>query len=238
MSDGLKSGASGRFPVGLTLATLVALGILLGLGSWQLQRLGWKRTLLADYARTEVMPPVAIAELLNSTENVAWRQAVLPDCEILPERIVYLHGVVGAEAGYHLLTPCPVAGGYILTDIGFLREKSPETAPVAMAGVVGRLRPYETPNSFMPPNNPANDDWYQRRADDLSARWGVTLRDDYYLALSEGGVLGAEPVDLTRNLTNRHLEYALTWYALAVTLVAIYVAVIRRRLRAAHKEKV
>ncbi|WP_140985173.1 SURF1 family protein [Asticcacaulis tiandongensis] len=238
MSDGLKSGASGRFPVGLTIATVVALVILVGLGTWQLQRLGWKQALLADYARTEVVPPVAIEALLNRPENVAWRQAVLRDCEISPERIVYLHGVADAEAGYHLLTPCPVADGYILTDIGFLREKSSETAPVTVSGVLGRLRPFETPNSFMPPNNPAADDWYQRRVEDLSARWGVTLRDDYYLALSEGNVLGAKPVDLTRNLTNRHLEYALTWYALGLTLVAIYVAVIRRRLRAAPKEKV
>ncbi|MFT4091606.1 MAG: SURF1 family cytochrome oxidase biogenesis protein [Asticcacaulis sp.] len=224
-----RSDKSARFPVGLTIATCVALVILLGLGSWQLQRLVWKQALLEDYSRTEAMPAVELERLLNSQETVDWRQVILPECEIVPERIVYLHGIAQGKAGYHLLTPCPINEEFILTDVGFLEERATQTTPVRVTGVVGRLRPFETPNGFMPPNNPAADDWYQRRVEDLSARWGLKLRDDYYLALSEGDVLGAKAVDLRRNLTNRHLEYALTWYGLAITLAAIYLAVILRR---------
>jgi len=227
--DGRKSDEASRFPLGLTLVTAVALLILLGLGSWQMQRLGWKRALLADYARTEALPPVTAEALLGQSEQADWRQVVLPDCEVVPERIVYLHGVAEGVAGYHLLTPCPVAGGYVLTDLGFRETRAEGAVPVTLTGAVGRLRPFEKINSFMPPNDAAGDDWYQRRVDDLSARWGLTLRGDYYVALTGGGVLGARAVDVTHNLSNRHLEYALTWYGLAVTLLLIYLAVIFRR---------
>ena len=35
--------ARSRFPFGLTIATAIAFAILCGLGTWQLQRLHWKR---------------------------------------------------------------------------------------------------------------------------------------------------------------------------------------------------
>ena len=47
-----------RFPVGLTLATAIALGILVALGVWQLQRLAWKEALIASVAERTTRAPV------------------------------------------------------------------------------------------------------------------------------------------------------------------------------------
>jgi surfeit locus 1 family protein len=41
------------------------------------------------------------------------------------------------------------------------------------------------------------------------------------------------PSPLPAEITNRHLEYALTWYGLAGALVAVYVALLRRKLKSA-----
>ena len=45
-----------RFPVGLTIAVAISLAILIGLGSWQLQRLHWKEALLARVAALQAAP--------------------------------------------------------------------------------------------------------------------------------------------------------------------------------------
>ena len=45
-----------RFPVGLTIAVGVCLVILVGLGTWQLQRLSWKEGLLAKIAALQAAP--------------------------------------------------------------------------------------------------------------------------------------------------------------------------------------
>ena len=43
--------------------------------------------------------------------------------------------------------------------------------------------------------------------------------------------IGIVPAPLPAEISNRHLEYALTWFGLAVTLLFIYAAMLWRRLR-------
>ena len=42
---------------------------------------------------------------------------------------------------------------------------------------------------------------------------------------------GVTPAPLPAEISNRHLEYALTWFGLAVTLLFIYAAMLWRRQR-------
>ncbi|HWW27153.1 MAG TPA: SURF1 family cytochrome oxidase biogenesis protein, partial [Caulobacter sp.] len=42
---------------------------------------------------------------------------------------------------------------------------------------------------------------------------------------------GVTPAPLPAEISNRHLEYALTWFGLAVTLLFIYAAMLWRRMR-------
>ena len=60
---------------GLTVATLVALAILLGLGTWQLQRRAEKHALLAQIAARESMAPAPIEVLLPVGAYGAFRKA-------------------------------------------------------------------------------------------------------------------------------------------------------------------
>src|SRR5690242_5424349 len=54
MSEAAAAGTATRaFPVCLTIATALALAILIGLGVWQLQRLKWKEGLLAYVAQLQ-----------------------------------------------------------------------------------------------------------------------------------------------------------------------------------------
>lgn len=52
-----------RFPVGLTIATVISLAILCGLGAWQLKRLAWKTDLLASIASAQAQPPRPVNEV-------------------------------------------------------------------------------------------------------------------------------------------------------------------------------
>lgn len=214
-------------PLGLTIAVGVSLIILLGLGTWQMQRLGWKRDLLAELERTLVLPPMAVDTLIDGQN--AWRQVSLPPCDIAPDRLVYMHGVVNGVSGYHLLTYCPGASGNLLVDLGFSAAKP--AVSVADVAITGRLRPFEAHNGFTPTNDVANNDWYSRDVADLSQHWGVAVREDYFIAANAPVSPEVRPVDVTANLPNRHLEYALTWYALAAALVGVYIAVLYQRAR-------
>ena len=64
-----------RFPVGLTLTVVIALVILLALGTWQVQRLAWKEDLLARIAALEAAPPQPagpVIERMSRGEDVGF----------------------------------------------------------------------------------------------------------------------------------------------------------------------
>lgn len=52
-----------RLPVATGLLVLIALAILISLGTWQLQRLHWKQGLLADIAARQLAAPVPLADI-------------------------------------------------------------------------------------------------------------------------------------------------------------------------------
>ncbi len=74
-----------RLPVLPTLLVLIAVAMMVGLGIWQVHRLQWKETLIADYAAAAGKPPVAFPRVPTDRallfrrseafclEPVAWR---------------------------------------------------------------------------------------------------------------------------------------------------------------------
>ncbi|MBW8882927.1 MAG: SURF1 family protein, partial [Asticcacaulis sp.] len=108
-------------PRGLTVAVIMAFAILCGLGIWQIQRLHWKEGLIADLARTHALPPAPVDQVL-ATAHPEWRAVVLPPCAINPGHMLYMHSQASGQPGYRALAACPVPGGAILTDLGFVAD--------------------------------------------------------------------------------------------------------------------
>ena len=48
---------------GMTVCAITTFVLLIGLGTWQLQRLEWKENLIAERAEKKVLPPLAISEV-------------------------------------------------------------------------------------------------------------------------------------------------------------------------------
>lgn len=207
----------------------VALSLLIGLGIWQIIRLGEKQTLLKVLAETQAEAPVDY-----DTKLTAWHAVILPECEIDGSRIVSLHGVQDGQAGYRLMTVCPAGGHWLLVELGFCTER-PEAGFHAIIRPRGRLRPFEKPNALVAANRPQAGEWYWRDPKALSELWKHDLRSDLFvvLTLKDSGLklAGLIPEDVTASLPNRHLEYALTWFSFAAILLAVAL-VWRRGVRA------
>ena len=76
-----------RFPVGLTIAAAIAFLILVGLGTWQWQRMHWKEQLLARIAATQALPAQPLSQVLARAAvgfSGGWllRRAALPAAEV------------------------------------------------------------------------------------------------------------------------------------------------------------
>ena len=203
--------------------------ILVSLGIWQVQRLAWKEGILADIESRIEATPV----LLPASPDPA-KDAYMP---------VEVTGVLGASylqvlvskknvgAGYRIIRPMLLENGSILIDMGFVATgdaaglKFEEGPPLT---IVGNLQWPQEVDKFTPAPDLENNIWFARDVDAMAEALGtrpvlVVRRDAPQL----GGPLSPMPVD-TAAIPNDHLQYAITWFSLALIWVLMTFFFLRR----------
>jgi len=232
----------GGFPIGLTVATAIALAILIGLGIWQVQRLHWKEGLLARIQALQTAPPTALAPVLarvKAGQDVDFTRVIAdcPDIETAP--FVRLWSVPGEGAGFRVITACRLTGapyGAILVDRGFmLQDAAMKLAPghgARLTGPIsGVLRQGDRPNAFTPQNQPMQNLWYSRDVPAMVQALGDRDAAPVFLMLERPAPkgFGPAPAPLPADIPNNHLQYAVTWFGLAAALAGVYLASLWRR---------
>jgi surfeit locus 1 family protein len=99
--------------------------------------------------------------------------------------------------------------------------------------IVGVLRWPEHAGWFTPSGEPARNLWFARDQRALAAAKGWGNVAPFYVELESPTPPGGlpQPGKLTVTLPNNHLQYAITWFALAVVLAAVFAAFVRARTR-------
>ncbi len=90
--------------------------------------------------------------------------------------------------------------------------------------LVGVLRWPEVPGLFTPGADPAHNLWFARDLAAIAASKGVSVAP-FYLELESPEPPGGLPLagKLMPNLPNNHLQYAITWFGLALVFAGAYV---------------
>lgn len=240
-----------RFPLGLTIAAALAFVLISGLGVWQLQRLAWKKDLLARVEALRDAParPAAavLAEAANGRDVEYQRVAAVCMPAAAPSPAAYRYALRDGRVGWRLLTQCRLAGApydTILLDRGlvsrFAGVMSPAAAVYAEPGVVtGVLRKPGGRALLGPGETPTSDAARVFRVIDIGALAslahdaGLSRPSPYLLATESESpeIPGVVPAALPQDIPNNHLIYALTWFALAGVLAWFYGALLLRRLK-------
>lgn len=232
-----------------TVFTVAGVAILVGLGIWQLDRKTWKENLIATVTARLVRAPENLAPRPNWGEltqgNDEYRRVTF-SAEFLPgeEALVYtagssfrpdIHG-----AGYWVFAPARLPGGSIVViNRGFVPQsrKDPATraegAPLGPTDIVGVLRWPEARGTFTPADEPRNNVWYARDVTAIAAAKKWDSAASFYVEqeapVPPGGF--PSPGKLSLSLPDNHLQYALTWFGLALGLAGVYVVWLAGQLR-------
>jgi surfeit locus 1 family protein len=229
------------------LAALVALAVLVSLGTWQLERKAWKEGLIATLTErlaapaTDLPPRTSWGRLTAATDEfrrVTFRAELLTDHEAL----VYTPGSAlrsdVSGPGYWVFAPARLAdGSRVVINRGFVpegRQEAQSRAEGQVAGsvaIVGAMRWPEARGLFTPADDPARNLWFVRDHVAMTAAkgWGAVAPFfiDQEAPEPPGGL--PRPGRIRPNLPNNHLQYALTWYGLALVLVVVFVVWARGR---------
>jgi len=228
---------------GLALFTLAIMAIFIALGIWQLQRRVTKHELIAALterlaAKPVALPPPAEWNALRAISDEFRRVSFTASYAPLPDAMVYSSGsAVRKDAtvpGTWAFLPARLPGGEtVVIDAGFvenlMQDRAVEDRAVAKlvtgepVTLTGYLRFPEAPGWLTPAENRDKRLWFSRdhRLMASSLGWGKVA--PFYIDLEKpASATGApRPGPLDVHLRDDHLQYAITWFALAAaTLIA------------------
>jgi len=221
-----------------TLWLIPLLAILIGLGTWQIQRLHWKLDLLAKIHAGLTSAPVPLHDALPSYDADRISAADYRRVQVRglfengQEMFFFTTGSDG-EAVYHIVTPFLMRDGHtLLVDRGYIPMQMLDS-PAWKAGdlngqrtISGIIRKPAPPNWFTPPIDKAHRIVHTRDPQTLAKAFGVKNIYPMFLEADATPNPGGWPIGgvTVVDLPNNHLQYAITWFGLALGLLGVYLA--------------
>lgn len=218
------------------LLLLLALAVLLALGTWQMQRLAWKEQLLADITGRRAEAPVhlqALEEMKASGGDIEYRPVTVSGTFDHGRERHFL-ATWNGQSGYHVYTPLRLADGrFVFVNRGFVpyARKDALTRPEGqLAGErtitgLARDRLSAKPSSIVPDNDTAKNVFYWKDLDTMASSVEIPpeSRVGFFIDAGPAPNPGGLPIGgVTQfDLPNNHLQYALTWYGLALALLGV-----------------
>lgn len=217
---------------GLTIATVIALLVLLALGTWQVERRTEKHALLDQIHARETLPAVPIEELLPVGAYGAFRKATAEGTFANDQEIYVVHARVEdgpTRPGFRVLTPFTLAsGGTILVDRGWVDDphRDPSTRKDGQVEgpteITGTLQQGGKTAYFTPPPDIARRVFYVRDVAPIAKAFGLSVRSPLIFEVAQGPAGGPEAIPSRVEIPDNHLSYAITWYSLAIVLMVVY----------------
>lgn len=235
----------------IAVILLSAFGLLLSLGTWQMQRLAWKEGLLAELDRNLKAEPLQLDRIIsaaNSGDDIEYKPVTVSGT-FDHSKEQHFFATHEGRVGYYVYTPLTFGQGVIFINRGFVPFdfKEPITRLdgqiegfVTITGLARKMLDHKP--SFLVPNNTLEQNiyyWKDLRA--MAANAELSYNDptlvkffiDADVMSSPGTRPGLYPIGGVTiiDLPNNHLQYAFTWYGLAATLLVVVIYYRFRKMR-------
>jgi len=225
-----------------TIAVLVLLPLLLRLGMWQLERAQEKREIIAAQHAKLALPPLDINQSRQDVSNLQYHHLKVTGT-FDPKYQVFIDNKVQQEkAGYEVVTPMRIGNTeqYVLVDRGWVpmgatRADLPVIkSPTKVISIVG-IAKYNTKDvvSFGDANRsnqgwPAVVRWVDIKA--LAQETKLDLMPFMLLLDPESDYGYVRDWKFINMPPEKHISYAVQWFAMAIALMVIYLVVNLKRI--------
>ena len=220
-----------------TLISLPILVLSLSLGVWQMERREWKRDILDRLTANQAAAPMTLDELLRGDPLRHEYGRVKLAGSFLHDKEFHLAArSLKNKVGLQLVTAFKTDDGKIvLFDRGWIPSEKKEPAKRAEGQVPGRVeltgivRRNQERRQFAPENAPDKNVWFHVDVPLMRRMAGAPpdpKLDAFFLDADAAPNPGGVPIGgQTRlDIPNDHLQYAITWFLLALALAGVYLA--------------
>lgn len=228
----------------LTIATSIALVILISLGTWQFQRLQWKTALLAEINQVAEAPPFTslsqVQAALDAAEPIDFRRIGITGTA-KQENPFFVFSSQNQSISWRVFLPILSDGRTVFAALETISDtekqayqRSSDAVSEVLNGYVRLSRPRSRGETK---STPDKNRWFKFNPLPNTHNWADGLRSSPDMRFYIDTVPGTSNVsDLPARhpeIRNNHFDYMLTWYGLAFVLLVIYLIMHRRagRLR-------
>jgi surfeit locus 1 family protein len=220
--------------------TIIMLPIVLfslSLSYWQMERRAWKRDLLDRIATNQAAAPITLDELLKGDPLRFEYGRVRVSGSFLHDKEFHLAArSLKNKVGMQIVTPLRTDNGAIvLFDRGWIPSEQKEPQKRAQGQIsgkvdlVGIVRRNQVRRQFAPENQPALNVWFHVDVPVMRQMAGGQpdpALDSFFLDADAAPNPGGIPVGgQTRlDIPNDHLQYAITWFLIALAGAGVYLA--------------
>ena len=209
----------------------------LSLGVWQMERRAWKRDILDRIATNQAAAPLTLDELLKGDPLRFEYGRVRVSGSFLHDKEFYLAARnLKDKVGMQVVTPLRADDGIIvLFDRGWIPSEKKEPTKRAegqlpgKVELVGIVRRSQIKRQFAPDNDPARNFWFHVDVPVMRQMAGGAadpVLDKFFLEADATANPGGVPIGgQTRlDIPNDHLQYAITWFLIALSGAGVYLA--------------
>jgi len=222
-----------RLQPGATIAAAIGVLFLIGLGVWQLDRLAWKEGLIAERQAQSQAAAIPLPASDTDPATLNFRHAVATGSFDNTKELLLAARSLNGNPGYHVVTPFHVDDGRVLlVDRGWIPIERKDPAKRAEGQIEGHtaidglIRLPRAQNWLEPDNEPQNAIWFWVDLPAMGAEIGVPPERlaPFFLEAGPAENPGGFPIggQSRTELPNDHLQYAITWFALAVGLIGVW----------------
>ena len=216
-----------RGAIAAVIFGIAGVAVLIGLGVWQLKRLTWKEAQIASLEQQFAAAPVALPMQPDPERDKFLRVSVTGQTD--GRELHMLTSLKPYGPGFRVIAPVTIADGrVVLVDLGYVPQaaKAPAARPALPVDVVGALYWPDEVDGFIPAPDRTANIWFAR---DLTLM-AEALGTEPLLVIAEAHDAGEwpKPLRLGLNIPNDHLQYAITWFSLALIWAVMSTMLVRR----------
>ena len=212
------------------LFVIIFVTIFCALGTWQLYRLQWKLELISEITFGLDSSPI---EYSNSIKKNYQRVSAKGKFNF--DKQIYLYSLNdNGKPGYDVITPFRTnKNENVLVNRGWIKKEL-KNNPIINKNIedeqkiIGLLRKIYKPNIFKPDNDLKNNIWFSINLEDLKVNSGERF-NEFVIFLEDNQAKTPIPRKISIDVPNNHLKYAITWYAISISIIFYYLYFRRKK---------